>query len=174
MTHVSYSDAVEYALWLSRVSGKRYRLPSEAEFEYAMRGGTSTSFWWGNGPPKVIAENLTGKNDTSDSGRHWSAGFDGYADLYWGPAPIQSFQPNAFGLMDIAGNVSEWTADCWHESYARAPLDFSAWENPGCAQRVVRGGSWGSAPAESRSASRTAFSSTHRSAKIGFRVLREL
>ena len=174
VTHVSYSDAVEYALWLSRASGKRYRLPSEAEFEYAMRGGTDTSYWWGNGAPKLIVENLTGKNDKSDSGRSWSAGFAGYADQFWGPAPVQSFLPNGFGLLDIAGNVSEWTADCWHESYARAPLDFSAWENPGCAQRVVRGGSWGSAPAESRSASRAAFISTHRSAKIGFRVLREL
>ena len=174
VTHVSYSDAVEYALWLSSVSGKRYRLPSEAEFEYAMRGGTDTPYWWGNGAPLVLAENLTGKNDISDSGRRWSAGFDGYADLFWGPAPTISFLPNAFGLLDIAGNVSEWTADCWHESYARAPLDFSAWENRGCSQRVVRGGSWGSAPAESRSASRAAFGSTHRSAKIGFRVLREL
>ena len=174
VTHVSYSDALEYALWLSSASGKRYRLPSEAEFEYAMRSGTDTPYWWGDGAPKVIAENLTGKSDRSDSGRNWSAGFAGYGDLFWGPAPIQSFLPNAFGLLDIAGNVSEWTADCWHESYARAPLDFSAWENPGCAQRVVRGGSWGSAPAESRSASRAAFSTTHRSAKIGFRVLREL
>ncbi len=171
--HVSYSDAVEYALWLSRASGKRYRLPSEAEFEYAMRGDTDTPYWWGTGAPKSIAENLTGKNDKSESGRSWSAGFAEYADQFWGPAPIQSFLPNGFGLQDIAGNVSEWTADCWHESYARAPLDFSAWENPGCAQRVVRGGSWGSAPAESRSASRSSFISTHRSAKIGFRVLRE-
>ncbi len=174
VTHVSYSDAVEYALWLSSASGKHYRLPSEAEFEYAMRGGTDTPYWWGNDSPKVIAENLTGKNDSSDSGRNWSAGFTGYADLFWGPAPVQNFLPNGFGLLDIAGNVSEWTADCWHESYARAPLDFSAWENPGCAQRVLRGGSWGSAPDESRSASRAAFGATHRSAKIGFRVLREL
>ena len=172
--HVSYSDAVEYALWLSRATGKRYRLPSEAEFEYAMRGDTDTPYWWGNDTPKSIPENLTGKNDKSDSGRSWSAGFAGYADQYWGPAPVQSFVANGFGLLDIAGNVSEWTADCWHESYARAPLDFSAWENPGCAERVVRGGSWGSAPAESRSASRAAFISTHRSAKISFRVLREL
>ncbi len=174
VTHVSFNDAVEYALWLSGASAKRYRLPSEAEFEYALRGETASPYWWGSGAPKIIAENLTGQNDSSDSGRHWSAGFPGYADLFWGPAPVQSFLPNPFGLMDIAGNVSEWTADCWHESYARAPLDFSAWENPGCAQRVVRGGSWGSAPDESRSASRAAFSSTHRSAKIGFRVLREL
>jgi len=172
--HVSYSDAVEYTLWLSRASGQRYRLPSEAEFEYAMRGDTDTPYWWGKGTPALIVENLTGKNDKSDSGRKWSAGFAKYEDQFWGPAPIQSFLPNAFGLHDIAGNVSEWTADCWHESYARAPLDFSAWVNPGCAQRVVRGGSWGSAPAESRSASRAAFISTHRSAKIGFRVLREL
>ena len=171
--HVSYNDAVEYALWLSRASGKRYRLPSEAEFEYAMRGDTHTPYWWGNAAPNLVVENLTGKNDQSESGRSWSAGFANYTDQFWGPAPVQSFLPNPFGLLDIAGNVSEWTADCWHESYARAPLDFSAWENPGCAQRVVRGGSWGSASAESRSASRAAFISTHRSAKIGFRVLRE-
>ena len=172
--HVSYSDAVEYTLWLSRASGKRYRLPSEAEFEYAVRGETDTPYWWGKGTPSLVVENLTGRNDKSDSGRSWSAGFAKYEDGFWGPAPVQSFLPNAFGLLDTAGNVSEWTADCWHESYARAPVDFSAWENPGCAQRVARGGSWGSAPAESRSASRAAFGPTHRSAKIGFRVLREL
>jgi formylglycine-generating enzyme required for sulfatase activity len=172
--HVSFQDANAYARWLSSVTGQRYRLPSEAEFEYALRAGSKSAYWWGAKSPEEIVENLTGSNDRSDSGRSWSSGFAGYGDAFWGPAPVQHFMPNPFGLFDISGNVAEWTADCWHESYARAPSDMGEWVNPGCAQRVVRGASWGSAPEESRSAARAAFNSTHRSAKIGFRVLREL
>jgi formylglycine-generating enzyme required for sulfatase activity len=172
--HVSYSDALEYTRWLSETTGQRYRLASEAEFEYALRAQTKSPYWWGAGTPSSLVENLTGKKDSSESNRTWSSGFANYGDNFWGPAATQSFAPNPFGLFDLGGNVSEWVADCWHESFARAPNDFSAWENPGCAQRVVRGASWGSAPAESRSASRAAFNNTHRSAKIGFRVVRDL
>jgi formylglycine-generating enzyme required for sulfatase activity len=172
--HVSYNDASDYARWLSRATGQRYRLPSEAEFEYALRAGKKSRFAWGNSSPEQAVENLTGTADRSDSGRTWSAGFADYGDAFWGPAPVQSFLPNAFGLRDMGGNASEWSADCWHESYARAPVGVLAWENPGCAQRVVRGGSWASTPEESRAASRTPFNASYRSAKIGFRVVREL
>lgn len=173
VVHVSFNDANAYCEWLSKASGMRYRLPSEAEFEYAARAGVKTRYWWGDGSPELGVENLTGKNDRSESDRTWSSGFDNYGDGFWGPAPIKLFQANPFGLFDIAGNVSEWTADCWHDSYARAPLDIGPWVNPGCAQRVVRGGSWGSAPDESRAAARAAFNPDHGSAKIGFRVVRE-
>ncbi len=174
VAHVSFSDALEYARWLSATTGQRYRLAGEAEFEYALRAQTKSAYWWGNAAPVTIVENLTGKKDSSSSARTWSAGFTNYGDNAWGPAALMSYTPNPYGLFDLGGNLSEWTNDCWHESFARAPLDFSAWENPGCAQRVVRGASWGSAPDESRSASRAAFNTSHRSAKIGFRVVREL
>ena len=172
--NVSWNDAEAYAHWLSQVTGKTYRLPSEAEYEYAMRGGTTTAYWWGNGAPATVVENLAGSRDHSALGRSWANAFKGYGDGYWGPAPVMHFQPNPFGLYDIDGNVSEWTADCWHENYVRAPRDGGAWVNPGCTQRVVRGGSWASSPEQDRSAYRIDAPAVTRSARVGFRVARKL
>jgi formylglycine-generating enzyme required for sulfatase activity len=155
VVNIYWNDAKAYADWLSQRTGKAYRLPSEAEFEYALRGGTDTRYWWGDGAPTNKVENLTGGGDRSPSGRRWSNAFAGYRDGYWGPAPVMSFAPNAFGLYDIDGNVSEWVQDCWHDSYLRAPRDGGAWVNPGCGVHVVRGGSWGSSPDQVRSAYRT-------------------
>jgi formylglycine-generating enzyme required for sulfatase activity len=174
VVNVSWNDAHAYVQWLSSRTGKRYRLPSEAEFEYAERGGTDTRYWWGNGTPSSKVENLTGGGDRSDRGRRWTNAFTGYRDGYWGSAPIQSFSPNPFGLYDISGNLSEWVADCWHVNYTRAAADGSAWVNPGCAQRVVRGGSWGSSPEQVRSAYRLGADASTRSGRVGFRVAREL
>lgn len=174
VVNVSWNDAHAYAQWLSQRTGKNYRLPSEAEFEYAARGGTTTPYWWGGGTPTRLVENLTGSGDRSPSHRSWSNAFRGYDDGYWGPAPVMSFVANPFGLYDIDGNVSEWVADCWHENYTRAPRDGSAWVNPGCEQRVIRGGSWGSAPDQDRSAFRQAAAANARSGRVGFRVAREL
>jgi formylglycine-generating enzyme required for sulfatase activity len=172
--NISWNDAKAYADWLSQRTGKVYRLPSEAEFEYALRGGTTTRFWWGDGVPSSHVENLTGGNDRSGSGRRWSNAFSAYKDGYWGPAPVMSFSPNPYGLYDMGGNVSEWVADCWHDNYIRAPRTAEAWVNPGCSRRVVRGGSWGSAPDMVRSAYRQGASADVRSARVGFRVAREL
>ncbi len=174
VVNISWSDAVAYAAWLSQRTGEPYRLPSEAEFEYALRGGTTTHYWWGDGSPESKVENLTGSGDRSRSGRHWSHAFRGYRDGYWGPAPVMSFATNPFGLYDIGGNVSEWVADCWHDNYIRAPDDGSAWVNPGCSAHVVRGGSWGSAPDQVISAYRQGANSDVRSGRVGFRVVREL
>jgi formylglycine-generating enzyme required for sulfatase activity len=172
--NVSWNDARAYAQWLSTRTGKTYRLPSEAEFEYALRGGATTRYWWGEGTPTSKVENLTGSGDRSPAGRRWSNAFSGYRDGFWGPAPVMSFSPNRFGLYDIGGNVSEWTEDCWHDNYVRAPRDGSAWVNPGCVRRVLRGGSWGSSPDMVRSAYRQGAEATARSARVGFRVAREL
>jgi formylglycine-generating enzyme required for sulfatase activity len=172
--NISWNDAKAYADWLSQRTGKLYRLPSEAEFEYALRGGTTTRYWWGNGTPSHPVENLTGSGDRSRSGRRWSNAFRGYRDGYWGPAPVMSFAANPFGLYDINGNVSEWVQDCWHDSYLRAPVDGSAWLNPGCRARVVRGGSWGSSPEQVSSAYRLGPNGDTRSGRVGFRVVREL
>lgn len=174
VVNVSWNDAVAYARWLSERTGKHYRLPSEAEFEYALRGDTSSRYWWGDGTPEREVENLTGSADRSRSGRRWSNAFRGYRDGYWGPAPVMRFAANPFGLYDMDGNVSEWVADCWHDNYIRAPDDGSAWINPGCRVHVLRGGSWGSSPDQVTSAYRQGADGEVRSGRVGFRVVREL
>lgn len=174
VVNVSWNDAKAYADWLSQRTGKAYRLPSEAEFAYALRGGTLTRYWWGDGTPSSRVENLTGARDRSPSGRRWSHAFRDYGDGHWGPAPVMSFEPNPFGLYDMGGNVSEWVADCWHDNYVHAPNDGSAWLNPGCSVHVLRGGSWGSSPEQARSAWRQGANADVRSGRVGFRVIREL
>lgn len=171
--HVSVRDAEAYAAWLSAQTGRYYRLPSEAEFEYALRAGTAGRYPWGDaGVPPAGSGNFTGSEDVSPSGRHWKNAFIGYGDGYWGAAPTASFRPNGWGLHDMAGNLSEWVADCWHASYRRAPPDGAAWYNPGCRQRVVRGGNWANAPEQTRAAWRLSQDSDVTSARIGFRLVR--
>ena len=172
--HVSARDAEGYAAWLSEQTGRPYRLPSEAEFEYALRAGTRTLYPWGSAAPDTRVANLTGQLDRSPTGRNWNNAFAGYGDGYWGPAPVGSFPANAYGLHDLTGNVSEWVADCWHDSYRRAPKDGAAWVNPGCRMRVIRGGSWSSSPAQARAAWRAPVDVDTTNAHIGFRVVRDL
>ena len=172
--HVSARDAQAYAEWLSAQTGQRYRLPSEAEFEYALRAGSQGRWPWGEGAPPPLVANTTGALDRSPAGRTWTNAFPGYGDGYWGPAPVGSMEPNAWGLHDLAGNVSEWVADCWHDGYRRAPGDGSAWVNPGCRDQVIRGGSWASSPAQTRSAWRAPANVDTTNARLGFRVARDL
>jgi formylglycine-generating enzyme required for sulfatase activity len=172
--HVSARDAEAYAHWLSQQTGERYALPSEAQFEYAVRAGSEGSLPWNTRVPPRSAGNVTGALDRSPTGRMWRNAFPGYRDGYWGPAPVAAFAPNAFGLHDLPGNVSEWVADCWHVGYRRAPTDGQPWVNPGCRQRVIRGGSWASAPAQVRSAWRLSTDGDTTNARLGFRLVREL
>lgn len=173
--HVSAIDAERYAEWLSGQTGRNYRLPSEAEFEYALRAGGTTTYPWGNGAtPPARYGNVTGARDRSPGGRSWSNAVPRYGDGHWGPAPVASFRANAFGVHDLAGNASEWVADCWHDSYRRAPRDGQAWFNPGCRTRVIRGGSWASAPAQLRAPWRAPVDVDTTNAQIGFRVVRDL
>ena len=174
VVHVAWSDAVAYTAWLSRQTGQVYRLPSEAEFEYVLRAGTRTAFPWGSAKPARVVGNLTGDGDLSQTGRKWSNAIPGYRDAFWGPAPVRNFKAEGFGTFDIIGNVSEWTLDCWHDSYQRAPMDGSAWVNPGCPRRVVRGASWGSSLDQARSANRLPMAVDTTTARLGFRVVREL
>lgn len=174
VVHVSARDAQAYVDWLSEVSGERYRLPSEAEFEYALRAGGSSRYPWGDGEPTGRAGNLTGGKDRSPGGRGWSNAFRDYGDGHWGPAPVGSFTPNAFGLHDLEGNVSEWVADCWHDSYRRAPSTATAWVNPGCRMQVVRGGAWASSPPQTRSSWRAPSPVDNTNARVGFRVARDI
>ena len=133
--NLSWLDAGKFSEWLSKETGKRYRLPTEAEWEYAARAGTVTTYWWGNEIKPDMANFLGGDNR-------------------WGgkqTSPVGSFQPNAFGLYDTAGNVWEWVQDSWHENYIGASSDGSAWESSDIGQRVVRGGSWDYRPEDLRS-----------------------
>jgi len=172
--HVSARDAEAYAKWLSEQSGHAYRLPSEAEFEYALRAGSTTPYPWGAGAPPADSGNFTGADDRSPTGRHWNNAFEGYGDGFWGPAPVGHFGANAWEVRGLAGNVSEWVADCWHDGYRRAPSDGTAWLNPGCRTRVVRGGSWASAPVQTRSSWRAPAGVDSTNGRIGFRVVREI
>ena len=161
--NVSWEDAQGYVEWLSQETGEHYRLPSEAEWEYAARAGSTTKYFWGNSPSGRYAN---ASNDLDE----WPG------DDYEYTAPTGSFQPNQFGLYDMSGNVGEWVEDCWHENYARAPVDGSAWVRGGdCEHRVLRGGSFSSIfPAWVRSADRVGGGAAHRDSGGGFRLARTL
>ena len=174
VVHVAFEDAQAYTRWLTKQTGARYRLPSEAEFEYVLRAGGDSIYPWGNAAPSLIVANLAGDGDLSPTGRNWGNAIPSYRDAFWGVAAVRNFPIERFGTYDMTGNVSEWTLDCWHENYQRAPEDGSAWINPGCAQRVIRGAAWDSALDQARSAYREAVDVSTRSARLGFRVVREL
>jgi formylglycine-generating enzyme required for sulfatase activity len=174
VVHLSWLDAAAYTAWLSTETGRSYRLPSEAEFEYVLRAGSHGLYPWGSTKPTKVVGNLTGDGDLSRTGRQWSNAIPGYRDAFWGPAPVRYFPQERFGTFDMIGNVAEWTLDCWHDSYQRAPLDGSAWVNPGCLQRVTRGASWGSSLDNARSSARQPLSTETTTARLGFRVVREI
>jgi len=156
--YISWQEAIAYTKWLSAQSGKRYRLPNEAEWEYAARGGKETAYWWG---------------DEWQNGMANCAGCDSPFDKK--TAPVGSFKPNPFGLYDTAGNVWEWVKECWHENYSGAPADGSTWISGGnCSRRVRRGGSYAHPQRSSRSSSRERYYPENHSETIGFRVFQEL
>ena len=162
--NVNWDDAQHYVAWLSRVTGKTYRLLSEAEYEYATRAGTTTAYPWGDD----IKLNGQAMADCDGCGSQWDN---------QQAAPVGSFPPNKFGLYDTVGNVWEWTEDCAHVNYNGAPSDGSAWlaGNAGdCTQRMVRGGSWLFTPDNLRSAFRNAYATVYRYDYVGFRVVRTL
>ena len=173
---VSWKDTQEYVAWLSRETGKSYRLLSEAEWEYVARAETTTEYWWGNEADHNYANYGKDERDvnyeTDVIDLRQAAG----KDRWLGTAPVGSFEPNAFGLFDTAGNVSEWVEDCDHDSYAGAPNDGSAWTSGACENRVWRGGSWQSSPRYLRSATRDGIMSGFpgNDDNIGFRIARTL
>jgi formylglycine-generating enzyme required for sulfatase activity len=155
---VSWDDAQEYVAWLSRMTGKPYRLLSEAEWEYSARAGSTTAFLWGEEAGKNNA-NCNGCGNQWDNRQ---------------TSPVGSFKPNAFGLHDTVGNVWQWVQDCYHNDYSAAPADGSAWISGDCSFRVVRGGSWSGNPLDLRSANRGRDPSDSRDNDVGFRVGRTL
>ena len=156
--NVTWDDATEYAAWLSAETGKRYRLPTEAEWEYAARAGGTTEYSWGND----IGQNRANCNGCGSQWDHDRT------------APAGSFPANTWGLHDMHGNVYERVQDCWNDSYAGAPGDGSAWMSGECGMRVVRGGSWLDFPGVLRSAYRGWFSRSYRVFYIGFRLAQDL
>ena len=169
VTCVNWDDAKAYVSWLSRKTGKTYRLLSEAEWEYVARAGGSSKYSYGNDESALCAHGNGADQRTSFSWKNTSCD-DGYGNR---TAPVGSFAANSFGLYDMHGNVLEWVEDCWHDSYHGAPSDGSAWVSGGdCSRRVLRGGSWLSKPWLLRSANRYRLGTVVRYDFIGFRVSR--
>ena len=154
VTNVSWSDAKQFVGWLAGVTQKAYRLPSEAEWEYAARGGTQSKFWWGD----QLQAGMAGcKNCT-----------DGAAAEQ--PAKVGSFKPNPFGLYDMGGGVDQWVEDCWHKTYQGAPSDGSAWSSGDCSSHVIRSGSWRNDARYVRPANRDSYDTNVRYPTHGFRI----
>ena len=172
---VSWNDAQAYIAWLGRQTGQTYRLPSEAEWEYAARAGSSTSRPWGDDPKDACRHANVADQSKSPSGRTWTKKHE-CSDGYWFTAPAGSYAANRFGLSDMMGNAWEWVQDCYDEkAYAgQAPNDGRAHEVAGCSTRVLRGGSWGDIPQIVRSASRVRSTPDNRSFSTGVRLARML
>ena len=171
---VSWDDAKAYVDWLSGKTGKEYRLLSEAEWEYVARAGTRTARYWGESESGQCryANGADEALKRRDSDWKWTTAScdDGFART----APVGAYEANGFGLHDVLGNVSEWTEDCYNESYRGAPSDGSAWESGNCSRRVLRGGSWDYGPGYLRSANRSGDTTGVRLNTLGFRVARTL
>jgi formylglycine-generating enzyme required for sulfatase activity len=170
--NVSWHDANAYVDWLKEITGREYRLPSEAEWEYAARAGAQGRYWW----CKTDEPNCDVIPDVANCGGCESArGLEGIGQR---TLPVDSFPANGFGLHDTAGNVDEWVQDCWHDSYAGgAPEDGSAWEEAGgedCGRRVLRGGSRFGRPGNLRSANRAGGNAGNRNGDLGFRLAQDL
>jgi len=157
--YVSWGDAKLYVAWLTKLTGKPYRLLSEAEYEYATRAGTTTMYPWGD-------------DNASDNAHCGSCSSQWHEQT----APVGSFPANGFGLYDMVGNVYEFTQDCFRydSGYGGAPTDGSAWISPNCESPVVRGGAWWNSEYTLRSAARTAHGFGDRDDVTGFRVGRTL
>ncbi|HBM87513.1 MAG: formylglycine-generating enzyme family protein [Parvibaculaceae bacterium] len=160
---VSWDAAKAYVDWLSRETGETYRLPSEAEWEYVVRAGTTTRFW-------------TGSSESSLRGR-MNCAPELCGDEYVQVAPVGSFPANVFGVHDMTGNVSEWVEDCFHETYDGAPANGAARVGSACAERTYRGGSWDlkfRTSYDLRSAARSPQDPRARWSHFGFRVVRHV
>jgi formylglycine-generating enzyme required for sulfatase activity len=156
--HVDRADAAAFIDWLNAGTGRSFRLPTEAEWEYAARGGTTERYWWGDDVDHGLVNNSVDEGD----------------DVWAFTAPVDRFPPNPFGLVDVLGNVWELVADCRYSSYEGAPIDGSARSGGACESRVVRGGSWGSTARGIEVAARAAAAETFESMDVGFRLAESL
>ena len=154
VANVSWSDAKQYAAWLAETTRKPYRLPSEAEWEYAARGGTQTRYWWGD----QFQAGMVNCRNCSDIPANDQ------------PVKVGSLKPNPFGLFDMGGSVDQWVEDCWHKTYQGAPVDGSAWVENDCPSHVIRSGSWRKDSNYARTANRGSYDTNVRYPTHGFRV----
>jgi formylglycine-generating enzyme required for sulfatase activity/class 3 adenylate cyclase len=154
VTNVSWSDAKQFVAWLAGATRKAYRLPSEAEWEYAARGGTQTKYWWGDQFEPVMA-NCKNCSDVAAAEQ---------------PVKVGSFRPNPFGLYDMGGGVDQWVEDCWHKNYQGAPSDGSPWVEGECVSHVIRSGSWKNDARYARPANRDSYDTNVRYPTHGLRV----
>ncbi|QIO32001.1 SUMF1/EgtB/PvdO family nonheme iron enzyme [Bradyrhizobium sp. 1(2017)] len=153
VSNVSWTDAQQYAAWLAQATKKPYRLLSEAEWEYAARGGTQSKYWWGD----KLQPGMAGCKDCGDLSAEQ-------------PAKVGSFKPNPFGLYDMGGGIDQWVEDCWHRTYQGAPSDGSAWNSGDCSSHVLRSGSWKNDSRYVRTTNRDGYDTNVRYPTHGFRV----
>jgi formylglycine-generating enzyme required for sulfatase activity len=146
---ISFRDAEGYANWLTRKTGRKYRLPTEAEWEYAARAGTASAYWWGD---RYDASNVATRE----------------------ARPVGSAKANAFGLHDFIGNAREWVADCYVNNFTKAPADGSAVTDGDCSKRVIRGGGWASSASDMRVANRSRIDVGGRAGYMGVRIAAEV
>ena len=158
VTNLSFNDAQQFVAWLARATQTNFRLPSEAEWEYAARGGTRTKYWWGDDIQPGMA-NCKGCNGDQHARQTAKAG---------------DIKPNPFGLYDMGGGVAQWVADCWHKNYQGAAVDGSAWVENDCVFHVIRSGSWRNDPSYVRTASRDYYEGRFRYPTHGLRIARSL
>ncbi|MBP7936344.1 MAG: SUMF1/EgtB/PvdO family nonheme iron enzyme [Phycisphaerae bacterium] len=173
VTFISWNDAKAFCAWLGKKEGRVYRLPTEAEWEYACRAGTDTEFWWGDDMDQSGRMANVADQAPRQAYPSWSSSTsrsDGHATT----APVGSYRENGFGLHDMIGNVAEWCEDHYHENYAGAPADGSAWlDDSSSSSRVIRGGAWDDPPAVYRVAARFDFPASFRNWGSGLRVVSE-
>ncbi len=153
--NVSYDDVQQYLAWITRLTGRSYRLPSEAEWEFAARAGSRTAYWWGD----QFDEAMAGCHKCGPARSE--------------PLPVGRYQANALGLYDMLGSIGQWVSDCWHKDYRGAPKDSAPWDSKGCRERVLRGGSWMSEPANLTVTSRDFYDVSVRYPSHGFRIARD-
>jgi formylglycine-generating enzyme required for sulfatase activity len=154
VTNISWTDAKQFVAWLAATTRKAYRIPSEAEWEYAARGGTQTKYWWGDQMESGIA-NCKNCSEVAAAEQ---------------PVKVGSFKPNPFGLYDMGGGVDQWVEDCWHKNYQGAPPDGSPWVEADCVAHVIRSGSWKNDARYVRPANRDSYDTNVRYPTHGFRV----
>lgn len=167
--NVSYEDAVAFVEWLKAGTGKSFRLPSEAEWEYVARAGSEADFFHGNDIAQLCDYGNTADKSATTGWRNMTCA-DGFANT----APVGSFKPNAMGVYDMNGNVWEWVADCWYRNYKDAPTDSSPREKERCTMRGQRGGSWFYGSDEAKSSYRSNGNEKDKSVTLGFRVAMDL
>ena len=174
MVCVSWNDAQAYVGWLNERTGGGWRLPSEAEWEYAARAGSETLYHFGDNASRLCDYGNVMDTTKFPNGNQWSESRVECEDGAAYPTRVGSYRPNALGLHDMHGNVWEWTEDCWNEGYAGAPTDGSAWDSGDCSRRVFRGGSWNNSPSYLRAAYRFRITTVSHGDTNGFRVARTL